>query len=64
MVKKGLGVSILPASIAENYSDGVVGFYPIKLELYTEVLLTTPKGISSMITEMAIEKLIEIKEGN
>lgn len=62
LVKKGLGVSILPASIAENYSDGAVCFYPIKLELYTEVLLTTPKGDSSIITERAIERLRDFKK--
>lgn len=65
LVKKGLGVSILPASIAENYKEEVVGFYPIKkVDLFTEVLLTTPKGISSIITEIAIEKLMEIKKGD
>jgi len=64
LVKKGLGVSILPASIAENYQEEAVGFYPIKkVDLFTEVLLTTPKGISSIITEMAIKKLMEIKKG-
>lgn len=63
LVKKGLGISILPASIAENHRDETVGFYPIKkIDLYTEVLLTTPKGDNSVITQTAINQLIDFKK--
>lgn len=63
LVKKGLGISILPASIEENHRDVAVGFFPInKVDLYTEVLLTTPKGDKSVITQTAINQLIDFKK--
>lgn len=63
LIKKGLGVSILPASIAENYDYEAVHFYPLKnIDLFTEVLLTIPRGESSKITQKAIETLLEIKQ--
>jgi len=63
LVKKGLGISILPGSIAENYKEEVVGFYPIKkVDLFTEVLLTTAKGTASIITQTAIKQLINFRK--
>ena len=62
LVKKGLGVSILPASIAANYNDAEVNFYQLKnVDFFTEVLLTTPQGIVSEITQEAIDKLLDLK---
>ena len=62
LVKKGLGVSILPASIAANYNDAAIEFYPLKkVDLFTEVLLTTPQETLSEITQEAIGKLLELK---
>lgn len=63
LVKKGLGVSILPASIAENYDYPAVNFYPLKnIDLFTEVLLTLPKGEVSKITKKAVDVLGKIRQ--
>ncbi len=63
LVKKGLGVSILPASIAENYDYEAVSFCPLKnIDLFTEVLLTTPKSEVSEITQKAVEELLKLKK--
>lgn len=62
LVKKGLGISILPASIAENYDYAEVRFYPLaKIDLFTEVLLTIPKNEPSEITQVAIKELLALK---
>lgn len=63
LVRKGLGVSILPASIAANHAFPEIRFLPLKsVDLFTEVLLTTPKGQTSEITEVAIEQLLGLKK--
>ena len=60
--KKGLGVSILPASIAENYDYAAVSFYTLEnIDLFTEVLLTIPKAETSEITQTAIKELLSLK---
>jgi len=55
LVQNGLGVSIVPASLARNNQFKELGFLEIKNpKLYTEVMLATPKGQESEIAEAAV----------
>lgn len=58
LVSNGLGVSIVPASMSENYKNENIGFIILeKIRLFTEVLFATPINTHSEITDKAIEFL-------
>lgn len=58
LVKNGLGVSIVPTTILKSHNYPEIGYIEIKsVDLYTDILLATPKGHQSEITEKAIEFL-------
>lgn len=60
LVQNGLGVSIVPASLARNNQFKELGFLEIKnQDLYTEVMIATPKGEKSEIAEAAVKFLLE-----
>lgn len=58
LVKKGLGISIVPTSVLKSHSDPELCYITIKaLPLYTDILLATPKEQASQIAEKAISFL-------
>ena len=58
LVKNGLGFSIVPTSVVKNHNDKELAFKVLKdIKLYTEVLLATPKGERSEITQAALRFL-------
>jgi DNA-binding transcriptional LysR family regulator len=59
LVRNGLGVSIVPASLAHNYTIDEIEFFELKnTRLFTEVMLATPKGEKSEIAEAAMKFLM------
>lgn len=59
LVRNGLGVSIVPASITKNYSIENIGFINLtKTQLFTEVMFATPLNNDSVISSEAIQYLI------
>lgn len=60
LVRNGLGVSIVPASVANMHSYPEIAFCELtKVELYTQVLLARPKGESSVLTDAALAFLTQ-----
>lgn len=60
LVRNGLGVSIVPASLAKNQPFNELGFINIdKPELFTDIMMATPKGENSVIAEAATKFLLE-----
>ena len=63
LVRNGLGVSIVPASLSQVHEYPEIGFWELsKTRLFTQVLLARPKGDASKISESAISFLLEQKE--
>lgn len=60
LVRNGLGVSIVPASLAHNQPFKELGFIEInKPDMFTEIMMATPKDEKSVIAEAAIEFLLK-----
>ncbi|MEO8253846.1 MAG: LysR family transcriptional regulator [Flavobacterium sp.] len=58
LVKNGLGISIVPTAIMKSHNYPELDFIELKkVNLYTDILLATPKGNTSEITKVAIEFL-------
>lgn len=58
LVRNGLGVSIVPASLAKNQPFPELGFMEIdKTEMFTEIMIATPKDEQSEIAESAVNFL-------
>ncbi len=58
LVRNGLGISIVPASLARDHTYSELKFLKLKrTNLFTEVLLATPKNQESEIASKAIEFL-------
>jgi len=59
LVRNGLGISIVPASLSKNYTYNELGFKNLKrANLFTEVLIATPKEEQSEIADAAIDFLL------
>jgi len=62
LVKNGLGVSIVPASLAKSFEDDQLGFYHINNpRFFTEVMLATVKDGDSEIVREAMGYLKGLK---
>jgi LysR family transcriptional regulator, benzoate and cis,cis-muconate-responsive activator of ben and cat genes len=60
LVKNGLGISIVPTNIVKSYNYPELGFLELKKpNLYTDILLATPKGSDSEIAREAIQFLLK-----
>lgn len=60
LVKNGLGFSIVPTSVVKNHNYKELAFKVLtNTTLFTEVLLATPDGQSSEITQAAIQFLLQ-----
>lgn len=60
LVRNGLGVSIVPASVARIHTYPEIAYWELtKVELHTQVLLARPKGEDSLITQSAIDFLMK-----
>ncbi len=58
LVKNGLGVSIVPTAILKSHNYPEIGYIEIKsVNLFTDILLATPKGHQSEIARTAIDFL-------
>jgi len=58
LVKNGLGVSIVPTNILKSHSYPEIGFIEIKsVNLFTDILLATPREHQSEIAQKSIEFL-------
>ena len=63
LVRNGLGVSIVPASLAHNYIYKELGFAQLaRTNAFTEVLLATPKNQDSEIVDTAKKFLLSAKQ--
>jgi DNA-binding transcriptional LysR family regulator len=61
LVKNGLGVSIVPTMILKNHSYSELGCIEIKsVNLFTDILLATPRDFQSEISKTAIAFLKKI----
>lgn len=59
LVRNGLGVSIVPSRLAQNHNYNELEFKNLKrTQLFTEVLLATPKNQESEIAKTAIDFLM------
>jgi DNA-binding transcriptional LysR family regulator len=60
LVRNGLGVSIVPSRLVHNHNYDELKFKNLKrTQLFTEVLLATPKNQESEIANVAIDFLME-----
>lgn len=60
LVRNGLGVSIVPSRMASNTIYKELVFTPLKrTELFTEVMLATPRGQQSEIADAGIDYLMK-----
>jgi DNA-binding transcriptional LysR family regulator len=60
LVKNGLGISIVPTNIVKSHNYPELGFLELKKpNLFTDILLATPKGIDSEIAREAIQFLLK-----
>jgi len=60
LVKNGLGISIVPSNIVKSYNYPELGFLELKKpNLYTDILLATPKDSDSEIAKEAIQFLLK-----
>lgn len=58
LVKNGLGVSIVPTTILKSHNYPEIGYIKIQsVNLFTDILLATPKGHQSEIAKTAIKFL-------
>lgn len=58
LVKNGLGVSIVPTAILKSHNYPEIGYIEIQsVNLFTDILLATPKGHLSEVAKTAIEFL-------
>lgn len=60
LVKNGLGISIVPSTVAKNNHDPEIGFIELKkVNLFTDVSLITSKDDHSEITKAAVDFLLK-----
>jgi DNA-binding transcriptional LysR family regulator len=60
LVKNGLGISIVPTNIVKSHNYPDLGFLELKkLNLFTDILLATPKFTDSEIAEEAMKFLLK-----
>lgn len=60
LVKNGLGISIVPTNIVKSHNDPELGFLELKkVNLFTDILLATPKLSDSEIAQEAITFLLK-----
>jgi len=60
LVKNGLGISIVPTNIVKSHNYPDLGFLELKkLQLFTDILLATPKFTESEIAEEAMNFLLK-----
>lgn len=60
LVKNGLGISIVPSTVAKNNHDSEIGFIELKkVNLFTDVSLITSKDDHSEITKAAVDFLLK-----
>ena len=60
LVKNGLGISIVPSTVAKNNHDPEIGFIELKkVNLFTDVSLITSKEDHSEITKAAVDFLLK-----
>ena len=60
LVKNGLGLSIVPTNVVKNYENSELGFVELKQSnLFTDILLATPKNQNSEIANTAISFLMQ-----
>lgn len=60
LVKNGLGISIVPTAIKKSHNYQELAFVELKkINLFTDILLATPKGNPSEISKAAIAFLME-----
>ncbi|OYX84491.1 MAG: LysR family transcriptional regulator [Flavobacteriales bacterium 32-34-25] len=65
LVKNGLGISIVPTAIMKSHNYPELEFVELKkVNLFTDILLATPKGNQSEISKAAIEFLMEQNSKN
>lgn len=67
LVKNGLGISIVPTAIMKSHNYPELKFVELKkVNLFTDILLATPKGNQSEISQIAIQFLMQqnTKDGN
>lgn len=65
LVKNGLGISIVPTAIIKSHNYPELAFVELKkIQLYTDILLATPKGNESEISKAAIQFLMEQNSKN
>ncbi|WP_340201746.1 LysR family transcriptional regulator [Ascidiimonas sp. W6] len=58
LVRNGLGVSIVPSSLEKSHHDPELSFLNLKNSFSTDVLLATPKGEESEITNSVVSFLL------
>jgi len=59
LVRHGLGVSIVPATLMKSHAYPEIDFIAIKkIDLFTEIMIATPQNEDSMIAQTAIEFLM------
>jgi len=63
LVKNGLGVSIVPSSLSNNYREEELSFISFKRisSLTTDVLLATSNQVNTIVSQAAISFLLEYK---
>lgn len=60
LVKNGLGISIVPTNILKSHNYPELGFVELKkVNLFTDILIATPKFTNSEITDSAISFLLK-----
>jgi len=65
LVKNGLGISIVPTAIMKSHNYPELAFVELKkVNLFTDILLATPKGNPSEISKAAIAFLMEQNSRN
>jgi DNA-binding transcriptional LysR family regulator len=65
LVKNGLGISIVPTAIVKSHNYPELGFVELKkVNLFTDILLATPKGNQSEISKAAVQFLMEQNSNN
>jgi LysR family transcriptional regulator, benzoate and cis,cis-muconate-responsive activator of ben and cat genes len=58
LVKNGLGISIVPTNVVKNYNDPELDFVELKKgNIFTDILLATPKNQQSEISKVAVDFL-------
>jgi LysR family transcriptional regulator, benzoate and cis,cis-muconate-responsive activator of ben and cat genes len=58
LVKNGLGISIFQTNVVKNYNDPELDFVELKKgNIFTDILLATPKNQQSEISKVAVDFL-------